>query len=127
MLFLYAVLNFFAIIISLSAIFGYINHKWLKLPDTIGVMLISVVLGIGLKFAEKVNPGGISPLRNFLTGFYFSAFVLDFILCFLLFAGSLHVNLVQLKGARATVFSYSTLGVLISALIIGLVTNLLAG
>lgn len=120
-------LEFFAIIISVSAIFGYINHKWLKLPTTIGVMLISVVLGITLKTFENINPGYISPLRGFLTGFDFSAFVLDFILCFLLFAGSLHVNIGQLKGARTTVFSYATLGVLISTLIIGLLTHVVVG
>lgn len=117
-------LNFFAILISLSALFGYINHKWLKLPTTIGVMLISVLLGITLKSIESFNPDYISPLRNFLTGFDFSAFVLDFILCFLLFAGALHVNIGQLKGARATVFSYSTIGVIISTLIIGLLTKI---
>lgn len=120
-------LEFFAIIISISAIFGYINHKWFKLPTTIGVMLISVVLGIALKILENVNPNYISPLRSFLTGFDFSAFVLDFILCFLLFAGSLHVNISQLKGARSTVFSYATIGVLISTLIIGLLTYLVVG
>lgn len=115
-------LEFFAIIISVSAIFGYINHKWLKLPTTIGVMLISVVLGVVLKLTEGFSPSYISPLRSFLTDFDFSSFVLDFILCFLLFAGSLHVNIGQLKGARATVFSYATLGVLISTLIIGLLS-----
>lgn len=120
-------LNFFAILISLSALFGYINHRWLKLPTTIGVMLISVVLGITLKSIESFNPDYISPLRNFLTGFDFSAFVLDFILCFLLFAGALHLNIGQLKGARATVFSYSTLGVIISTLIIGSLTKVVIG
>jgi CPA1 family monovalent cation:H+ antiporter len=120
-------LEFFAIIISLSAIFGYINHKWLRLPTTIGVMLISVVLGVTLKFIEGFNPNYISPLRFFLTGFDFSSFVLDFILCFLLFAGSLHVSIAQLKGARATVFTYATLGVLISTSIIGFLTNIIVG
>ena len=115
-------LEFFAVIITISAIFGYINHKWLRLPTTIGVMLISVILGVALKILESFNPTYISPLRNFLTGFDFSAFVLDFILCFLLFAGALHVKIGQLKGAKATVFSYATLGVLISTLIIGLVS-----
>ncbi len=120
-------LEFFAIIISISALFGYINHRWLKLPTTIGVMLISVVIGIALKVTENINPTYISPLRNFLTGFDFSSFVLDFILCFLLFAGSLHVNLSHLKGARATVFTYATLGVLVSTAIIGLATYLIVG
>lgn len=117
-------LGFFAIIISVSAIFGYINYKWLKLPTTIGVMLISVILGMALKSLEHINPEIISPVRNFLSGFDFSAFVLDFILCFLLFAGSLHVNISQLRGAKATVFSYATIGVIISTLIIGILTQL---
>lgn len=120
-------LEFFAIIITISAIFGYINHKWLKLPTTIGVMLISVILGISLKFIETINPNYISPLRDFLTGFDFSAFVLDFILCFLLFAGALHVKIGQLKGAKATVFSYATLGVIISTVLIGFATHFVIG
>ncbi|MCD6069004.1 MAG: sodium:proton antiporter [Bacteroidetes bacterium] len=97
------------------------------MATTIGVMLISVILGISLKVTESYSPSYISPLRSFLTGFDFSAFVLDFILCFLLFAGSLHVNLNHLKGARATVFSYSTLGVIISTLLIGSITWLVVG
>ncbi|MDP1800730.1 MAG: sodium:proton antiporter [Bacteroidota bacterium] len=120
-------LNFFAIIISISAVFGYINHRWLKLPTTIGVMLISVILGISLKVIEILNPSYVSPLRDFLTGFDFSSFVLDFILCFLLFAGALHVNISELKGVRGTIFSYATLGVIISTLIIGFATYTVIG
>lgn len=88
-------------------------------------MLISVVIGIGLKLAEAVHPSYVSPLRQFLLGFDFSSFVLDVILCFLLFAGSLHVNFHQLKGARVTVFFYATIGVLISTFLIGSATFLL--
>ena len=120
-------LGFFSIIITISALFGFINHKWLKLPSTIGVMLISVVLGIALKVIEMLKQDYISPLREFLTGFDFSSFVLDFILCFLLFAGALHVKINQLKGAKATVFSYATIGVLISTGIIGVLTKLITG
>jgi len=118
------VLSFFAILITISALFGYFNHRWLKLPTTIGVMLISVVLGVSLKLFEIIKPELILPIRDFLTGFDFSAFVLDFILCFLLFAGSLHVNISELRGARSTVFLYSTLGVLISTILIGFFTKL---
>lgn len=117
-----SMLQFFATIITISALFGYANQKWLKLPNTIGVMLISVVIGICLKVVEGVEPRYIEPFRNFLTGFDFSSFVLDFILCFLLFAASLHVNLNHLRGTRATVLSYATLGVIISTLLIGFAT-----
>ncbi len=118
-------LEFFAIIISVSAIFGYINHKWLKLPTTIGVMVISVILGISLRLLESIHPSYITPFKEFLSGFNFSSFVLDFILCFLLFAGSLHVNITHLKGAKSTVFSYATIGVLLSTIVIGALTYLI--
>lgn len=120
-------LNFFAILITLSAVFGYFNHRWLKLPNTIGVMLISLILGVTLKIIESLSPSYVSPLRDFLTGFDFSSFVLDFILCFLLFAGALHVNITQLKGAWPTVLSYSTLGVFISTFLIGVMTKMVIG
>lgn len=84
-------------------------------------------MGLSLKIVESCDPDYIFPLRNFLTDLDFSSFVLDFILCFLLFAGSLHVKLNQLKGARATVFSYATVGVIISTIIIGLLTNWITG
>lgn len=112
-----------AILLTLSALFGFVNHKWLKLPTTIGVMLISVLLGIVLKVIDGFDPQMIQPFREFLTGFNFSNFVLDFILCFLLFAGALHVNIRQLRNSWGTVFSYSTLGVVISTFTIGVITS----
>lgn len=119
-------LALFSILVTISALFGYINHKWLKLPSTIGVMLISVLLGITMKVVELCQPELISPTRTFLMKFDFSSFVLDFILSFLLFAGSLHVNITELRGARGTVLSYASIGVLISTFIIGFTTYFLS-
>ncbi|MBK9284536.1 MAG: sodium:proton antiporter [Sphingobacteriaceae bacterium] len=115
-------LDLFAIIVSISAVFGFINHKYLKLPTTIGVMLISVLIGVLFKIAGAIQDDFMSPMNHFLQDFDFSSFVLDFVLCFLLFAGSLHVNFVQLRGARGSIISYATIGVLISTLLIGTVT-----
>ncbi|CAN5424010.1 sodium:proton antiporter [soil metagenome] len=116
-------LELFAIFITVSSVLGFINHKWLKFPTTIGVMFISVIMGVILKIIEAFEPSYVEPITEFLRNFDFSTFVLDFILCFLLFAGSLHVDISQLKGARATVFSYATLGVIISTVLIGLAFN----
>lgn len=119
-------LDFFAVLITFSALFGYFNHKWLKLPATIGVMLISVTLGVFLKIISNAQPELVLPLKELFIQFDFSSFVLDFILSFLLFAGALHVNLTQLKGTRSTVFSYATIGVIISTFIIGVLMKVLA-
>lgn len=116
-----------SILLTLSALFGFINHKWLKLPTTIGVMLISVLSGIILKAIGLFNPEFIEPFKEFISGFNFSTFVLDFILCFLLFAGALHVNFRQLKDSWPTVFSYATLGVIISTFLIGIATKAIVG
>lgn len=113
------ILGLFAVFISASALFSYINHRWLKLPRTIGVMLISVVLGITLKIVGLVDHEFVEPITRFLERFNFSSFVLDFILCFLLFAGSLHVNINDLRGVRATVLSYSVFGTIISTVLVG--------
>jgi monovalent cation:H+ antiporter, CPA1 family len=111
-----------SVIITLSALLGYINHRWLKLPSTIGVMILSLIVGISLKIFGSFYPESIAPFREYLNEFDFSAFVLDIILCFLLFAGALHVKFAELKEARATVISYATIGVLISTFLVGYLT-----
>lgn len=114
-------MNVFAIIsiiISLSSLLSFINHKWLKLPVTIGVMVLSLTIGLSLKAIFHFYPDIAPEIKIQLNEFDFSSFVLDIILCFLLFAGALHIKLKELKIARLTVLSYATIGVLISTFLI---------
>lgn len=108
-----------SLIVTFSALLSYINNKWLKLPSTIGVMTLSILLGITLKVTEQFYPESIAPIRQNLTAFNFSSFVLDIVLCFLLFAGSLHVNWSDLKETKTTVISFATVGTLLSTFMIG--------
>lgn len=108
-----------SLIITLSALLSFINNKWLKMPSTIGVMTLSIIIGIILKLTGHFYPEQIAPIRESLSSFNFSYFVLDIVLCFLLFAGSLHVNWAQLKETRATVISFATIGTLISTFSLG--------
>lgn len=108
-----------SIVITLSALLSYINHKYLKLPETIGVMILSLTIGLSLKVLNHYRPEQLSDFRAHLNAFDFSSFVLNVVLCFLLFAGSLHVKLKDLKDARVTVLSYATVGVVISTFLIG--------
>jgi CPA1 family monovalent cation:H+ antiporter len=111
-----------SIIVSFSALLGYINHRWLKFPSTIGVTTLGLVIGITLKVTEFFLPDLVAPIKEHLKSFDFSAFVLNIILCFLLFAGSLHVNLQELKKTWTTVVSYATFGTFISTFLIGTAT-----
>ncbi len=111
-----------SLVITFSALMGYVNHRWLRLPTTIGVTVLSLVVGITLKVAGLIFPETIVPIREQFQSFDFGSFVLNIILCFLLFAGSLHVKMSDLKQQWRTVASYATLGTFISTLLIGIAT-----
>jgi CPA1 family monovalent cation:H+ antiporter len=92
-----SVFSIIAIVFSLSAFLGYVNHRWINLPGAIGVMLLSLLLGIVLKIIGLISPDVVSSFAAQLKSFDFNTFLMDITLCFLLFAGSLHVKYNELK------------------------------
>lgn len=107
------------ILIVLSAIFGYINNRFLKLPDTIGLMLIAILMTLGI-FASTLFTDSIYNLaNNFVSNIDFSRLLLEVMLSFLLFAGALHTNFDQLKVQRYPILIFATLGVLASTFLVG--------
>lgn len=122
-----SVFSIIAIIFSVSAILGYINHRWMNLPGAIGVMLLSLLLGITLKIIGHFSPELTVAFEAQLRSFDFGTFLMDITLCFLLFAGSLHVRYNELKEVRSTVVSYATFGVIASTFITAFLTQLVFG
>jgi len=107
------------ILIVMSAIFGYLNNRFLKLPDTIGLMLIAIVMTLGI-FASTLFTDSIYNLANdFIGRIDFGKLLLEVMLSFLLFAGALHTNFDQLKVQRYPILIFATLGVLASTFIVG--------
>lgn len=107
------------ILISITAVFAYINTKFLKLPNTIGLMLISIVFSLALGIVNYVNPKIIAPLIQTINDLDFSAIVLNVLLSFLLFAGALHTDFKLLKEQKNSVIVFASAGVLLSTLFIG--------
>lgn len=106
-----------AIIIVLSAIFGYINVKFLKLPNTIGLMIVAIGF-TGLLFLSKFFTNFfIDTASSLILQIDFQHVLLDVMLGFLLFAGAMHTNFDQLRIQRWPVLVFSTLGVLASTFI----------
>lgn len=108
------------ILVAIAAVFGYINVRFLKLPNTIGLMLITivftlVVVGIGYFFDDTL----LEAERSIISQIDFKKVLMDGMLSFLLFAGALHTNFAQLKVQRSPVLAFSTLGVLISTFLVG--------
>ncbi|WP_282147766.1 cation:proton antiporter [Algibacter lectus] len=112
----------FSIIFTISALFSYINYKWLKLPTTIGLMILSLILIVPITLSKTVFPEFYKFFCDIIVNADFKTLLLNGILSFLLFAGALHVNLAALTKEKKSIFLFATLGVLISTCIVGSLT-----
>jgi CPA1 family monovalent cation:H+ antiporter len=118
--------NLLAIILTLSAAFAYINFRFIGLPTTIGVMLIALVLSLAMILLDVFGVVGIRDhAESMLENIDFNETLMDGMLSFLLFAGSLHVSTNDLADTKFTVGLLATVGVVLSTLIIGTLSHLL--
>ena len=108
------------ILIVLSAGFGYINEKFLKLPITIGLMVITIVFTVVLVGIAQFDDTLLVQEREFIALIDFETVLLDIMLSFLLFAGALHTNFNQLKVQRWPIMAFATVGVLVSTFLVGI-------
>lgn len=110
----------FSILIVIATIFSYINVRFLKLPATIGIMVIAMIVSILLVFIGNLITAG--PLQDFsklIGSLNFSEILMNGILNFLLFAGAIHINISDLKEQKLPVITFSTLSVIISTFVVG--------
>ena len=114
------VLDTIAILLTLAALFSYLNERFLHLPTTIGIMLISLLLSVALLLIGKLGwPGLQVGAQQFLQGVDFHQTLMQGMLSFLLFAGALHINFNELVKQKGVIIVLATFGVLISTIIIG--------
>ncbi|WP_317173775.1 cation:proton antiporter domain-containing protein [Adhaeribacter radiodurans] len=118
-------LELFSLIISLSAVLAFLNIKVLKLPGTIGLMILALLLSLVILLAGSIAPEGVSFIRKSLTQLNFSNFLLDFMLGFLLFDGALHTDIEKLRQARRPIIVFATVGTLLSTFLVGSLLYLL--
>ena len=107
------------VVVVLAAVFGYINVRFLKLPTTIGLMLITIVftlVNFGVSYFDDTL---LNAEKYVISQIDFKTLLLDIMLSFLLFAGALHTNFDQLHKQRWPVILFATLGVLTSTFLVG--------
>ncbi len=107
------------ILLSLSALFSFINHKFLKLPGTIGVTLLAILLAIPMGMLEIFTPSIFHQTCQVVVNLDFRELLMDFMLSFMLFAGAMHVNIKDLNESKKAIISFASFGVLISTFIVG--------
>lgn len=114
------ILNTIAVLLTLSAIFAYLNFRFFKLPTAIGIMLISLVLSLLLLAAGKIGFFDVSQQASrLIQGVDFHTALINGMLSFLLFAGALHINLNELSKQKWVILILASVGVIASTFIIG--------
>jgi len=108
-----------AILLSIAAVLGFLNVRYLKLPTTIGIMLISLVFSMILVLLGHWFPIISNGAKNIVGQIDFPEALLDVMLSYLLFAGALHVDLSDLAKEKKIIALMSTTGVLISTFLVG--------
>ena len=113
------ILNTIAILLTLSAVFSYLNYRFIQLPTAIGIMLISLILSLLLLFSGKLGLFDVSnQARVLIEGIDFHTTLINGMLSFLLFAGALHVNINELSKQKWVIFVLATVGVVSSTFLI---------
>ncbi len=121
--------NLAAALTTLAAVFGYINYRWLRLPATIGVLALALAGSVATIVFDALVPsaGMREAAAGLLQGVDFHAALMNGMLCFLLFAGALHVDFAEMRVNGRLVVVLSTVGVLISTILVGLGLYLVLG
>lgn len=109
-----------AVLIVLTALFSYVNYRTIGLPTTIGVMVISMLVSLGIAGMGMFGLGAVQrQSAEILGGIDFNKALLHGMLSFLLFAGALHIKLEELSGQKWLVALLATAGVVASTFLVG--------
>ncbi|MBV1691350.1 sodium:proton antiporter [Novosphingobium sp. G106] len=110
-----------AILIVLAAVLGYANYRILKLPPSVGLTIMGALASLVVVALDRFLPGSTvgADITRFITGIDFHSTLMDGMLCFLLFAGALHVDWHEMRRGRLPIVVLSTIGVVLSTVLIG--------
>ncbi len=109
-----------AILISLAAVLGWINLRFLRLPTTIGLMVLSMVFSLALVALGKAGVADLGFLISALEGVDFDEALLNGMLGALLFAGALHIDINDLRDNKWVISLLASAGVVVSTILVGL-------
>ncbi|WP_417351774.1 cation:proton antiporter [Flavobacterium alkalisoli] len=108
-----------SVLIVLASFFAYFNVRFLKLPSTIGIMVIAMAVSIFLVVFGNVFPNTLNHISSLISKFDFTELLMGAMLNFMLFAGAIHINLKDLREQRLPIMVFSTVSVVISTFVVG--------
>jgi CPA1 family monovalent cation:H+ antiporter len=108
-----------ALLVVLSAVYSYINARFIKLPGTIGIVTLAVLVSVLTIVVNSLNPSAAKYLTQLAQSINFPRTVLNIMLGFLLFSSSFSLNTRRLKKEMRPVFILSTVSVMLSTAVFG--------
>lgn len=120
-----SILELITLLIFLAAAFTLINITVLKLPSTIGLMFIALVMSIAILLLGQLVPSITEGAEHIIAEFDFEEVLMNVMLNFLLFAGALSTNLGKLIEERVPVIILATIGTLMSTFMVGYMVYLI--
>lgn len=108
------------LLIIISAFFGYINERFLKLPTTIGLMIMALIFSLLMILTQLVSPEITHFARDLVGKIDFTTVLMDVMLSFMLFAGALHTNVAMIKQEKRSIGLFALFGVILSTFLIGI-------
>ncbi len=109
-----------AVLVVAAAALGYVNFRFLRLPASVGMTFMGAVASLAVIGLDRLLPGAHLPdtLKAFLNGVDFQSTLLNGMLCFLLFAGALHIDWRDIQRGKWPILVLLTLGTLLSTAIV---------
>ncbi|MFY0687389.1 MAG: sodium:proton antiporter [Cyclobacteriaceae bacterium] len=114
-----SILDLITLLIFMAAVFTLINITILKLPSTIGLMAIALMMSVVILLLGMVFPGVTGGAEHIIEEFDFQEVLLNVMLNFLLFAGALSMDLKKMLEERLPIIILAAFGTLISTFVVG--------
>ena len=118
-----------AVLLTIAAVFGYLNSRFLNLESSVGLLVISLVSSLGVLLLAELAPDLelVAIIRGYVVNIDFNEALMHGMLGFLLFAGALHADLDYFVQKRWTISLLATLGLLISTVLVAAMSKALFG
>ncbi|MBK4737726.1 cation:proton antiporter [Noviherbaspirillum pedocola] len=108
-----------SLVIFLVAVFGYVNYRFIRLPDAIGITAVATVASLISLGAQQLYPGLTDGLGDAMARIRFPELLLHGLLGVLLFAGSMHIRMGAILAEKWQVIPLATIGVVLSTMLVG--------
>ena len=106
-------------VICLVALFGYFNHRFIRLPDATGITAVGMSASLAAVIYGNFDPAFASGVKDLIGQLDFAEFLLHGLLGLLLFAGSLHIQFEDIAKEKWLILALATVGVVTSTLLVG--------